>query len=64
LTDGWLDGIKFDSYSIQMRIENGAVTLKTKAGLDGQQPATATPAANLPDAIIDGETGRLRSQRD
>ena len=55
--DGWIHEIKFDGYRIQIRIENGDVTLKTRKGLDwtGKYPAIAASAATLPDAIIDGE---------
>ncbi len=55
--DGWIHEIKFDGYRIQMRIEDGEVTLKTRKGLDwtGKYPAIARSAAALPDAIIDGE---------
>jgi|APAra7269096819_1048525.scaffolds.fasta_scaffold06264_2 bifunctional non-homologous end joining protein LigD len=55
--DGWIHEIKFDGYRIQMRIENGEVTLKTRKGLDwtAKYPAIAASAATLPDAIIDGE---------
>ena len=54
---GWIHEIKFDGYRIQARIENGNVTLKTRKGLDwaAKYPAIATSAANLPDAMIDGE---------
>ncbi len=49
--------IKFDGYRIQMRVADGNVTLKTRKGLDwtARYPSIATPAAELPDAIIDGE---------
>jgi len=55
--DGWIHEIKFDGYRIQARIENGEVTLKTRKGLNWttKYPAISTSAANLPDAIIDGE---------
>jgi bifunctional non-homologous end joining protein LigD len=55
--NGWIHEIKFDGYRIQMRIENGGVTLKTRKGLDwtGKYRAIAASAATLPDAIIDGE---------
>lgn len=55
--NGWIHEIKFDGYRIQMRIENGAVTLKTRKGLDwtAKYPAIAASATNLPDTIIDGE---------
>jgi bifunctional non-homologous end joining protein LigD len=55
--DGWIHEIKFDGYRIQMRIEDGEATLKTRKGLDwtAKYPAIATSASALPDAIIDGE---------
>src|ERR1019366_6404289 len=55
--DGWLHEIKFDGYRIQMRVEEGNVSLKTRTGLDWTDKFTAiaTAAAKLPDAIIDGE---------
>ena len=31
---GWIHEIKFDGYRIQMRVEDGNVTLKTRKGLD------------------------------
>lgn len=54
---GWIHEIKFDGYRIQMRIESGEVTLKTRKGFDwtGKYPGIAASAATLPDAIIDGE---------
>lgn len=54
---GWIHEIKFDGYRIQMRVEGGEVTLKTRKGLDwtAKYPAIAKIAAELPDAIIDGE---------
>ncbi|MBY5760161.1 DNA ligase D [Rhizobium leguminosarum] len=56
-SDGWIHEIKFDGYRIQMRIEDGEVTLKTRKGLDwtAKYPAIASSASTLPDAIIDGE---------
>ena len=55
--DGWVHEIKFDGYRIQMRIEDGDVSLKTRKGLDWTDKfsAIAKEAAKLPDAIIDGE---------
>ena len=54
---GWAHEIKFDGYRMQMRIENGRVTLRTRAGLDWTErfAAIAKAGAGLPDAIIDGE---------
>jgi len=53
----WLHEIKFDGYRIQMRVANGAVTLKTRKGLDwtAKYPEIAKAASELPDCIIDGE---------
>ncbi len=58
---GWIHEIKFDGYRIQLRILDGKVTLKTRKGLDwtGKFPAIASSAANLPDAVIDGEVCAL-----
>jgi bifunctional non-homologous end joining protein LigD len=55
--NGWIHEIKFDGYRIQMRVENGGVTLKTRKGLDwtAKWPAIAMSASKLPDCIIDGE---------
>lgn len=54
---GWIHEIKFDGYRIQMRVLDGEATLKTRKGLDwtSKYPAIARAAANLPDAIVDGE---------
>ena len=59
----WVHEIKFDGYRIQMRIEAGRVTLKTRKGLDwtAKFGAIARVAAALPDAIIDGEICALDS---
>ncbi|MGD9479703.1 DNA ligase D [Shinella sp. G-2] len=55
--NNWLHEIKFDGYRIQMRVADGAVTLKTRKGLDwtGKYPEIAKAAAALPDCIVDGE---------
>lgn len=55
--NGWIHEIKFDGYRIQMRVENGEVTLKTRKGLDwtAKWAAIASSASALPDCIIDGE---------
>jgi bifunctional non-homologous end joining protein LigD len=54
---GWIHEIKFDGYRIQMRVQDGSVTLKTRKGLDWtlKYPKIAEAASALPDAIIDGE---------
>jgi bifunctional non-homologous end joining protein LigD len=55
--DDWVHEIKFDGYRVQMRIENGNVSLKTRKGLDWTEKfsAIAQEATKLPDGIIDGE---------
>lgn len=60
---GWVHEIKFDGYRIQMRVEAGKVTLKTRKGLDwtAKFKAIAKAATGLPDAIIDGEIVALDS---
>ena len=59
----WVHEIKFDGYRIQMRIDAGKVTLKTRKGLDWTSKfgAIAKAAKGLPDAIIDGEVVALDS---
>jgi bifunctional non-homologous end joining protein LigD len=54
---GWLHEIKFDGYRVQLRVQNGNVSLKTRKGLDWTERfrAIADEAASLPNAIIDGE---------
>jgi bifunctional non-homologous end joining protein LigD len=54
---GWVHEIKFDGYRIQLRVEDGAITLKTRKGLDwsAKFAAIARTAAALPNSIIDGE---------
>jgi len=61
--DDWVHEIKFDGYRIQMRIEAGKVTLKTRKGLDWTSKfrTIAQAADGLPDAIIDGEIVALDS---
>ncbi len=49
--------IKLDGYRVQLRIAGGAVTVKTRKGLDwsARFAAIAREARALPDAIVDGE---------
>jgi bifunctional non-homologous end joining protein LigD len=56
-SDGWVHEIKFDGYRIQMRVEDGDVSLKTRKALDWTEKfsAIAKAAAALPDTILDGE---------
>jgi bifunctional non-homologous end joining protein LigD len=55
--DAWVHEVKFDGYRIQMRVQAGHVTLKTRKGLDwtNKFPAIAGAAKRLSDCIIDGE---------
>jgi bifunctional non-homologous end joining protein LigD len=59
--DGWAHEIKFDGYRLQLRVAGGAMTLKTRKGLDwtAKFPEIATAAKSLPDALIDGEVVAL-----
>ncbi len=54
---GWAHEIKFDGYRVQMRVEDGRVSLKTRKGLDwtAKFPEIAEAASTLPDALADGE---------
>lgn len=60
----WIHEIKFDGYRIQMRVEDGNVTLKTRKGLDWTPKfgAIAAAARALPDCIVDGEIVALDHQ--
>jgi bifunctional non-homologous end joining protein LigD len=55
--EGWGHEIKFDGYRVQLRIEGGEATLKTRKGLDWTDKfaAIGREASALPDAMIDGE---------
>ena len=59
--EGWGHEVKFDGYRLQLRIAQGAVTLKTRKGLDWTEkfPQIAAAARDLPDCIIDGEAAAL-----
>jgi bifunctional non-homologous end joining protein LigD len=54
---GWYHEIKFDGYRVQLRVEDGQATLKTRKGLDWTDKfeAIAKEGGKLPDALIDGE---------
>jgi bifunctional non-homologous end joining protein LigD len=54
---GWCHEIKFDGYRVQLRVEDGEATLKTRKGLDWTDKfgAIAEEGSRLPDAMIDGE---------
>ncbi|WFU76904.1 DNA ligase D [Bradyrhizobium sp. CB2312] len=55
--DGWCHEIKFDGYRVQLRVEDGTATLKTRKGLDWTDKfaAIAKEAGALTDVMIDGE---------
>ena len=56
-SDGWCHEIKFDGYRVQLRVEDGEATLKTRKGLDWTDKfgAIAKEGNALPDVLIDGE---------
>jgi bifunctional non-homologous end joining protein LigD len=64
--DGWGHEIKLDGYRLQLRIEDGDATLKTRKGLDWTEKfaAIAKEASSLPDALIDGEVVALNNKGD
>src|SRR5699024_6221198 len=55
--EGWGHEIKFDGYRVQLRVEDGKATLKTRKGLDWTDKfkAIAREGSAFPDALIDGE---------
>jgi bifunctional non-homologous end joining protein LigD len=55
--EGWCHEIKFDGYRLQLRVEDGEATLRTRKGLDwtGTFARIAKAAEALPDLLIDGE---------
>jgi bifunctional non-homologous end joining protein LigD len=58
---GWAHEIKFDGYRLQLRVEGGKATLKTRSGLDwtAKFQEIARDAQALPDGIFDGEACAL-----
>jgi bifunctional non-homologous end joining protein LigD len=62
-SSGWVHEIKFDGYRIQARITDGAVSLKTRSGLDWTKkfPTVASACVELSghDAILDGEIASI-----
>jgi bifunctional non-homologous end joining protein LigD len=55
--EGWCHEIKFDGYRVQLRVEDGEATLKTRKGLDWTEKfqAIAKEGSTLPDLLVDGE---------
>lgn len=58
---GWAHEIKFDGYRLQLRVEQGEATLKTRTGLDWTPKFAeiARAGAHLPDCLVDGEACAL-----
>jgi bifunctional non-homologous end joining protein LigD len=58
---GWAHEIKFDGYRMQLRVEGGKATLKTRKGLDwsAKFKEIVAEGAALPDCLIDGEVVAL-----
>jgi bifunctional non-homologous end joining protein LigD len=58
---GWAHEVKFDGYRLQLRVEDGQATLRTRKGLDwtAKFSAIAQAAEKLPDCMIDGEAVAL-----
>lgn len=58
--EGWIHEIKFDGYRLQVKIENGRVTMLTRGGLDwtekfGRDLVDAFASLPVETAVIDGE---------
>src|SRR3954451_1187639 len=64
--EGWAHEIKLDGYRVQLRVEDGRATLKTRKGLDWTEKfsSIAEAASALPDALIDGEVVALDEKRE
>jgi len=58
---GWAHEVKFDGYRLQLRVEDGEATLRTRKGLDWTEKfsAIAEAGAKLLDCIVDGEAVAL-----
>ena len=58
---GWAHEIKFDGYRMQLRVQAGKATLKTRKGLNWTEKFSeiAAEASDLPDCLIDGEAVAL-----
>ena len=59
----WVHEIKLDGYRLQLRVQDGKATLKTRKGLDwsAKFPGIVKAAAGFADGIIDGEAAALDS---
>ncbi len=58
---GWGHEVKFDGYRLQIRVENGVASVRTRKGLDwtAKFKEIAASAAKLPDGLYDGEAVAL-----
>ena len=58
---GWVHEVKFDGYRVQLSVSGGKAVLQTRKGLDWTERfgAIGRAAADLPDAVIDGEVVAL-----
>ncbi len=58
---GWVHEVKLDGYRLQLRVEDGKATLRTRRGLDWTErfAAIGDAATDLPDCMIDGEVCAL-----
>jgi bifunctional non-homologous end joining protein LigD len=59
---GWGHEIKFDGYRLQLRVQDGKATVKTRKGLDWTakfKEIAADAAKTLPDGLYDGEACAL-----
>jgi bifunctional non-homologous end joining protein LigD len=58
---GWGHEVKFDGYRLQVRVQDGRATIKTRKGLDWTEKfrAIAKAAGSLPDCMLDGEAVAL-----
>ena len=56
-SEGWAHEVKFDGYRVQLRVEGGATTVRTRSGLDwtARFAEIARDAGALPDLLMDGE---------
>lgn len=60
-SDGWGHEIKFDGYRVQLRVEDGEVSINTRKGLNWTDKfgAIAKEASSFPDVLVDGEVAAL-----
>jgi bifunctional non-homologous end joining protein LigD len=64
--DNWLHEIKYDGYRLQIHLDKGRVTIRTRTGLDWTRRFTAIAAAfDIPvdRAIFDGEVVAVKDGR-